>query len=128
MALRCTMRQALDVTILDLCGRLTLAELAASSSDHSKALGHVIGDLIHQRHKKILLNLSGLEQLDSSGIGQLVSALTSARKQGADVRLLNPVGPVRQVLKMTKLDSIFDIRFDEALALDSFMKREAAGE
>jgi len=67
-----------------------------------------------------------LTYVDSSGVGQLVGALTTARNQGGDVKLLKPSSQILALLKTTKLDTVFDIHEDEAAAIQSFSKGAAA--
>jgi anti-sigma B factor antagonist len=65
--------------------------------------------------------------VDSSGVGQLVGALTSARGQGVSLKLLRPNTQVLNLLKMSKLDTVFDISEDEGTAVASFSRSAAAG-
>ena len=82
--------------------------------------------LAKKGQKRILLNLAGLTYVDSSGVGQLVGALTTARNQDDDVKLLKPSSQIVGLLKTTKLDTVFDIHEDEAAAIQSFSKGAAA--
>ena len=75
-------RQVDGVTIVELSGRITLDEGSA-------ALRETLKQLIDQGQKRVLLNMSKVQFIDSSGIGELVSAFTSAREQGGDLKLLN---------------------------------------
>jgi anti-sigma B factor antagonist len=127
MATNCNVRNISEVTILDLSGRLSLAEAAAFGPGSGVVLGEIIRDLTKQGRKKFLLNLAGVTYVDSSGVGQLVGALTSARHQGGDVKLLNPNSHVLDLLKATKLETIFDIQTDEATAVYTFSRGAAAG-
>jgi anti-anti-sigma regulatory factor len=70
--------------------------------------------------KSILLSLGDVNYIDSSGLGELVSAFTTAKNQGADVKLLNLTKKVKDVLQVTKLYTVFDIYDDEASAIASF--------
>jgi anti-anti-sigma factor len=65
--------------------------------------------------------------VDSSGIGQLVGALTSARKQGVELKLLRPNKQLVDLLKLSKLDTTFDISEEEKDSVASFAKGAAAG-
>jgi anti-sigma B factor antagonist len=65
--------------------------------------------------------------VDSSGVGQLAGALTSARNQGVSLKLLRPTRQVLNLLKMSQLDTVFDISEDEATAVASFTKGSSAG-
>jgi anti-sigma B factor antagonist len=119
-------RQTGDVTILDLNGRLSLGEAVAFGPGSGVVLGESVSGLTKKGHRKILLNLAGLTYVDSSGVGQLVGALTTARNQGGDVKLLNVPRQVLDLLKTTKLDTVFDIHEDEGAAVQSFSKGAAA--
>jgi anti-sigma B factor antagonist len=70
--------------------------------------------------KQILLNLGAVEHIDSMGLGSLVGASVSARKQGAELKLLNLPDKVADLMQMTKLYTVFDIVNDEAAGVKSF--------
>jgi len=127
MTMECNIRHIDDVTILDLKGRLSLGEALAFGPGSDLILTDVIRELSEKGHKKIVLNLAGVKYVDSSGVGQLVGALTSARSKNVALKLVNPVKQVADLLKMTKLHTVFDIRADEAAAIASFSNGAAAG-
>jgi anti-sigma B factor antagonist len=106
-------RQAGDVTIVDISGRIVLGE-------ESAALRDLVCDLLSKGHKQILLNLGDVNYIDSSGLGSLVSAFTSVRKQRGELKLLNLTNKVSDLLQITKLYTVFDVMNDEALAVKSF--------
>jgi anti-sigma B factor antagonist len=108
-------RQVDGVTIVDLSGRITLGE-------GSVVLRDTVRELLNAGNKKILLNLGDVTYIDSSGIGELVSAFTTARNQGADLKLLNLTKKVHDLLQITKLYTVFDIKDDETTAVQSFAK------
>jgi anti-sigma B factor antagonist len=83
-------------------------------------VGDIINDLMGNGNKKIVLNLAEVNYVDSSGIGVLVSSLTSVRKQGGELKLVNITKRIRDLLQITKLYSLFDIKDDEATAVASF--------
>ncbi len=126
MALTYHTRQSGDVTILDLTGRLSLGEEVAFGPGSGVVLGETVRELIKKGQRKFVLNLAGLTYVDSSGVGQLVGALTTARNQDGDVKLLKPSSQIVGLLKTTKLDTVFDIHEDEAAAIQSFSKGAAA--
>ncbi len=126
MALNCGIRQRDDVTILDLSGLLSLGEPYASGPESGVVLGDKIRELIEKGQKKILLNLAGVRFVDSSGVGQLTGAFTTARNRGAELKLLKPTTQVRNLLKITKLDTLLDVRDDEDNAIEAFTKGAAA--
>ena len=102
-----------DVTIVDLSGRIVLGEGSAELRD-------LVRNLASTGNKKILLNLSGINYIDSSGLGELVAALTSLRKQGGELKLLNLTKRVHDLLHITKLHTVFEITDDEAASVKSF--------
>jgi anti-sigma B factor antagonist len=126
MSLKTNVRQSSDVTILDLNGRLSLGEALAFGPGSGLVLSETIRELTKRGQKKILLNLAGVTYVDSSGVGQLVGALTTARNQAADIKLLKPSVQVLDLLKTTKLHSVFDIQEDETAAIQSFSRGAAA--
>ncbi len=113
MALTIASREVDGVVVLDLSGRITLGEGSVQLRD-------AIRDLISKGSKSILLNLGDVNYIDSSGLGELVSAYTTAKNQGADLKLLNLTKKVKDVLQLTKLYTVFDIKDDEASAIASF--------
>jgi anti-sigma B factor antagonist len=103
------------VAIVDLSGRITLGE-------GSVVLRDTVRDLLSKGQKKILLNLADVNYIDSSGIGELVSAFTTTKKQGGELKLLNLAKRVHDLLQITKLYTVFDVKDDEALAVKSFQQ------
>jgi len=126
MTMGCILRQVGDVTILDLDGRLSLGEALAVRPGRDLPLGEVVRELVSDGHKKILLNLAHVKYVDSSGVGQLVGTLTSARSQGVELKMFNPAKPVLDLLKMTKLLAVFDVQDNEDAAIAAFSKGAAA--
>ena len=115
MALSISTRQLDGVTILDLSGRITLGEGSVQLRD-------AIRDLLAKGSKLILLNLADVNYIDSSGIGELVSAYTTVRNQGGELKLLNLTKKVHDLLQITKLYTVFDVKDDEASAIASFTR------
>ena len=122
MSLKYDVRQTRDVTILDLNGRLSLGEALAFGPGSGLVLSETIRELTKKGQRKILLNLAGVTYVDSSGVGQLVGALTTVRNQSGDIKLLKPSVHVLDLLKTTKLDGVFDIHEDETAAIQSFSR------
>jgi anti-sigma B factor antagonist len=83
-------------------------------------LRDAIRGLIGKGKKSVLLNMGEVSYIDSSGLGELVSAYTTAKNQQADVKLLNLTRKVHDLLQLTKLYTVFDIKDDEASAIASF--------
>src|SRR5712692_6153194 len=106
-------RQVNGVTVVDMSGRITLGE-------GSVVLRESVRDLVAKEQKKILLNLGDVTYIDSSGIGELVSAFTTVRNQGGELKLLNLTKKVHDLLQITKLYTVFDVKDDEATAVKSF--------
>ena len=112
--LNITERQAGDVTILDLDGKVTIGE-------GSVALRGAIRRLLGEGKNKILLNLAGVGYVDSSGIGELVSSYTAiGKEEGGQLKLLNLTQKIRDLLTITKLLTVFDVYENEAEALNSY--------
>ncbi|HMD77922.1 MAG TPA: STAS domain-containing protein [Terracidiphilus sp.] len=106
-------RQVGGVAVLDLSGKITLGEGSVQIRD-------AIRGLIGKGQKSILLNLGNVNYIDSSGLGELVSAYTTAKNQGAALKLLKLTKKVHDLLQLTKLYTVFDIYDDEASAIASF--------
>jgi anti-sigma B factor antagonist len=115
VSMKVSTRMVDHVAILDLSGRITLGEGSVQLRD-------AIRDLIAQGQKNILLNLGEVNYIDSSGIGELVSAFTTVKNQGGQLKLLNLTKKVHDLLQITKLYTVFDVRDDEAHAVESFGK------
>jgi anti-sigma B factor antagonist len=113
MALTIASREVDGVVVLDLNGRITLGEGSVQLRD-------AVRGLISKGVKKILLNMGEVNYVDSSGLGELVSAYTSAKNQQAEVKLLSLTKKVQDLLQLTKLVTVFDIENDEAKAVASF--------
>ena len=115
MSMKVSTRQVDGITILDLSGRITLGEGSVTIRD-------AIRDLLNKGEKYILLNLGDVSYLDSSGLGELVSAYTSVKNAGGELKLLNLTKKVHDLLQITKLYTVFDVKDDEASAVASFSR------
>lgn len=115
MSIKISTRQVDGVTILDLSGRITLGEGSVQLRD-------AVRDLLAKGQKKILLNLADVNYIDSSGIGELVSAFTTVKNQGGELKLLNLTKKVHDLLQITKLYTVFDVQDDETSAVGSFSR------
>ena len=113
MSVKLNTRQVGDVSVVDVSGRITLGE-------GSSALRDALRDLLAQNNKKILLNLSEVSYIDSSGIGELVSGFTSVANAGGNLKLLGLTKRVKDLLQITKLYTVFDVHEEEAHAVRSF--------
>lgn len=117
MGLQISSRQSGDVTILDLCGRSTI------NDGESGQLSGYLQRLVAGGASKLLLNLTNLTQIDSSGLSVLVTAYVSLRSRGGDLRFLCPRGRVLEVLTVLHLPQIIPCYENEAEALASFRPR-----
>jgi anti-sigma B factor antagonist len=106
-------RQAGDVTVLDMDGRITIGE-------GSVALRTAVRRLLEEGKKKILLNMGGVGYIDSSGIGELVSSFTAVNKEQGQLKLLNLTQKLQDLLAITKLLTVFDVYETESEALGSY--------
>jgi len=107
-----TIRQAGPVSLLDVSGRLTSFEVSALSDSISR--------LLKQGRKNIVLNLSGLQYLDSSGIGELARVYVSVVKVNGQLKVVGLSPKVEEILKITQLYQVFPEFPSEAAALRSF--------
>jgi len=113
VSMKTSTRQVNGITIVDCSGRITLGE-------GSVVLKDAIRDLLSKGQKRILLNLGDVNYIDSSGIGELVSAYTTITNQGGHLKLLSLTHRVKDLLQITKLYTVFDVHEDEAHAVRSF--------
>jgi len=120
MAMTKNIRQVGDATVVDLNGRIALGEESAGLRD-------LIANLLSEGHVKILLNLAGVDYIDSSGLGALVSGVASVRRVGGEMKLVNLSSKVDDLMEVTRLYTVFDIADNEEAALASFGKTAAAG-
>lgn len=107
-------RQEGAVSLLDVSGRLTSFEVAAFRD--------AIAGLLKQGRNQVLLNLSGLQYLDSSGIGELARGYVSVVKQGGQMKVVGLSPKVDEVLKITQLYQVFPEFSSEEEAMQSFSK------
>src|ERR1700735_757186 len=113
MSMTLATRNVSGVTIVDLSGKITLGEGGVTLRDE-------VRKLLAAGQKKIVLNLAEVNYIDSSGLGELVSAYTAVKNAGGELKLLNLTSKVRDLLVITKLVTVFDVRDDAASAGSSF--------
>jgi anti-sigma B factor antagonist len=113
MALQATHRDAGSVTVVDFSGRITLGEGSALVRKTVRAL-------LDEERFLLLINLADVDYIDSSGIGELVSAYTAVKNRGGELKLLHLTKKVKDLLQITKLFTVFDVHTDEHSALRSF--------
>lgn len=113
MSLRATYRDAAGVTVVDISGRITLGEGSA-------LLRKTVRELLDEKRTLILLNLADVDYIDSSGIGELVSAYMGVTNRGGTLKLLQLTKKVHDLIQLTKLFTVFEVFSDEPSALRSF--------
>jgi len=118
MALRATHRDAGQSTVVDLSGKITLGEGSA-------LLRKTVRGLLDEKRTHIVLNLADVDYIDSSGIGELVSAYTTVKNRGGDLKLLHLTKKVHDLLQLTKLYTVFEVYTEERAALSSFQQAAA---
>lgn len=106
-------RQSGGVTLLDLSGRITIA-------DGSTVLRQAVRSSLEEGQRRIVLNLANVTTLDSSGLGELVSSYTTTSQQGGKLKLLNPTLKIQDLLMITKLIAVFETFENEQEAVNSF--------
>ena len=102
-----------DVIVLHLQGPITLGQA-------TQTLRQLIQDTVEAGRTKILLNMSEVYYIDSSGLGELVAALTSAQRHGAKLKLMKLAPRVQSLMQLTKLYQVIDVFPDEDSAVRSF--------
>ncbi|MGH9500482.1 MAG: STAS domain-containing protein [Terriglobales bacterium] len=116
MVFEITTREAGHVIIVDAVGRLTL-------SDSRTRLRDLIHVFTGNGHKNFLLNLAGVDFIDSDGMGELVRSYSVVRRNGGEMKLVQLRPRVRDLLQITRVDTIFEIYSEELGALRAFRKR-----
>jgi anti-sigma B factor antagonist len=106
-------REVNDVTILDLHGKLTLGE-------GDELLRDKVNSIVHQGHKKIVLNLAEVPYIDSAGLGEIVRTYTTVSRQGGSLKLLSLTKRIQDLLAITKLLTVFETFDSEKDAVASF--------
>lgn len=106
-------RQAGDVTILDLKGKITIGA-------GDVQLRNAVQEVMNAGASKVLINMAGVSTIDSSGIGELVSAYTTATNRGAKLKLMNLPAKVSDILTITQLITVFDVYDSEAEGIKAF--------
>ncbi len=106
-------RTAGDVHVLDCSGKITLGE-------GTMAIRNTVREVLKNGGKKIVLNLSEVNYIDSSGIGELVSTFTTVTNAGGQLKLLNLTKKIQELLAITKLLTVFSVYQTEQEAISSF--------
>ncbi len=113
MSMKVVSRLVGDILILDFSGRIT-------QDDGAPILRDSVRSALAQGKKKILLNIAEVNYIDSTGVGELTSAFTTTRNQGGEMKLVGLTKKVHDLLQITKLYTVFDVREDENGALEAF--------
>ena len=112
MSLNVKTRKVDGIVIVDMAGRLTIGEPVL-------LLRETLRVQINDGARQFVLNLGEVSYIDSSGLGELVSAYTTVRNKQGDVKLLNLTSKAKDLLQMTKLLTVFDVYEDEAKAINA---------
>ncbi len=115
MALKMTNREVDGVSVVAMDGRIVLGE-------ESTALREKVKSFLAEGKKKVVMNMDNVTFIDSAGLGTLVAAHTSAKSQGASLRLCHLGSKFKEVLQITKLLTVFEVYDNEAAAVASFKK------
>jgi anti-sigma B factor antagonist len=113
MSVTINVRDAGNVTFVEVAGRVTLGAAGPSIQD-------TVRELVDSLHTNIIIDLGGITYLDSSGLGQLVASAAAAASRGGAIKLLNLTERVYDLMLLTKLCTVFAIYADEATAVMSF--------
>jgi anti-sigma B factor antagonist len=113
VALKMNAREVDGIAVVGLDGRVVLG-------DESNALREEVKKMLSAGKKKIVLDMSNVSYIDSAGLGTLVAAHESARKQGASLKLSNLGKKFQEILQVTKLLTVFDVYPSESAAISSF--------
>jgi len=108
-----SVRKKNDVAIVDFEGRLAIGV-------GDSVLPQIISTILDEGYKKVLLNLSDMDYIDSNGLGELVQSLKTSKRRGASLRLLKPQERVQKTLKLTNLLPMFSVYDSEAEAMKAF--------
>ena len=119
MSVNYTVRNAGDVTVLDLNGRISLVEALVSGSSAVR-LQEVVRDLVQKGARKVLLNLRHVTYVDSSGLGELVACMTTVQNHQGELRMSSATPRIVDLLKMTHMHSVLQYHDEEATAVQGF--------
>ncbi|WP_058866421.1 STAS domain-containing protein [Chloracidobacterium thermophilum] len=111
-------RYRLEKKVNGICVLEVVGRLAPSTAQEE--LTTRVDDLIASGHANFLIDLRGVSYISSTGVGSLIECYHHAERAGGKLKLLNPSQAVRQILTVSRLDSVFDIWTDEEAAIRSF--------
>lgn len=107
-------RESADIVVLDISGEIDLY--------NAPEIKDTINQLIEDQKYNVIINLEKVSYIDSSGIGALISSLSSLKKYQGGLKIINVYVSVRKVFELTKLTSFFEIFDSESDAVSSFNK------
>jgi anti-sigma B factor antagonist len=113
MSLTIDHRKSGPVTVVDLSGKIILGEAANRLWETAK-------ELISQGERNLLFNLAEVPYLDSAGLGAFVKCYNAANDSQGHIKLVNVSGKIRELLRITKLQTLFEIFDDETTAVKSY--------
>jgi anti-sigma B factor antagonist len=113
MSAQVTTRQANGITVLEVSGRIYLGEGGV-------VVRNAIQKALNFGARKLIVDMGDVNYMDSSGIGELTCAYTSAKRVGCDLKLVRLTPKIDNLMQLTKLDTIFEIYQDEQEAVASF--------
>jgi anti-sigma B factor antagonist len=116
MSLVINQRKVSDVVILDLTGRLWILDLP---------LRDLMNSLLSQDIRRFVLNITGVDYIDSSGLGQLITIWTSIQNRGGSMAILSPTKRVQRLFDITRLNTVFPIVDQESVAIQLAGKASA---
>jgi anti-sigma B factor antagonist len=111
--MRTTQRTADQVSVISLEGRMT-------RNDGFGAVKAAVTDLLAQGQTQLLIDMASVSYMDSTGVGELVSAFITTRNHHGSLKLLNPSPRLRELFEVAKLETVFEMFDDESEALRSF--------
>jgi anti-sigma B factor antagonist len=120
MGFQVTARERDGIVVVDIVGRLTL-------SDGRTQLRDLVHVFTSNGHKKFLINLEGVDFVDSNGLGELTRCFCSVRQAGGDMKLVHVNARVQALLEMTRIKTLFHIYAEEYAALEAFREASARG-
>lgn len=107
-------RDEAEVTVLEVLGGLVLR-------DGGRPLHDAVETQLARGRRRLVLDLSAVEAMDSLGIGDLIGAYTLASRQGGALKLLRPSKKIKLLMEMTALDHLFEVFSEEGDAMRSFL-------
>jgi anti-sigma B factor antagonist len=115
MMVKVTTRDRDNVTILDVAGTSATRQVFSALRDR-------IWELVRAGSNRILINMAGINDIDSLGMGELVGAYITVTNAGGEMKLLNVSSWVRRLLDLTRLSAVFETHDDEEFAVRSFSR------